>query len=376
MDCKYFGICGSCVNYENGYEEELNNKISVNKTNFEPIYGGDIEIFKSNSIHFRSRAEFKVWHVEDDISYALTSKEKKTFCIDECKIVSKPIYDLMPKIKDYIEKIEILSRKLFSIEFLSSQKDEVLVTLIYHKKLDQEWKDEALKLQENLNISIIGRSRKQKEVLKSDYITETLHIYQRDFFYTQYESSFTQPNAKVNEKMISWVIEKIIIEQIDNNSDLLELYCGNGNFTIPLSLHFKSVLATEISKASIKSAKQNLELNNITNIKFARLSDDEFTEAFEKNREFTRLKQDNINLDDYNFSTIFVDPPRSGLSENSTKLAQKFDNILYISCNPQTLKRDLEELTKTHQIINFAFFDQFAYTNHIESGVILRGKWC
>jgi tRNA (uracil-5-)-methyltransferase len=374
MDCKYFGICGSCVNYENGYEEELNNKISVNKTNFESIYNGDIEIFKSNDIHFRSRAEFKVWHVEDDISYALTSKEKKTFCIDECKIVSKPIYDLMPKIKDYIEKIEILSRKLFAIEFLSSQKDEVLVTLIYHKKLDQEWKDEALKLQENLNISIIGRSRKQKEVLKSDYITETLSIYQRDFFYTQYESSFTQPNAKVNEQMISWVIEKIIKEQIDKNSDLLELYCGNGNFTIPLSKYFKSVLATEISKASIKSAKQNLGLNQIDNIKFARLSDDEFTEAFEKTREFIRLKQDSINLDDYNFSTIFVDPPRSGLSVNSTKLAQKFDTILYISCNPQTLKRDLEELTKTHQIINFAFFDQFAYTNHIESGVVLKRK--
>jgi tRNA (uracil-5-)-methyltransferase len=172
--------------------------------------------------------------------------------------------------------------------------------------------------------------------------------------------------------MISWVIEKILIEQIDKNSDLLELYCGNGNFTIPLSRYFKNVLATEISKASIKSAKQNLELNKINNIKFARLSDDEFTEAFEKTRVFNRLKDDNINLDDYEFSTIFVDPPRSGLSPNSTQLAQKFDNIIYISCNPITLKRDLEILTKTHKILNFAFFDQFPYTNHIESGVILN----
>jgi tRNA (uracil-5-)-methyltransferase len=372
MNCKYFGICGSCINYQNGYEQELNNKIKTNKELFSNIYGDDFDILKSDNIHFRSRAEFKIWHIEDKISYALTSIDKKTFCIDECFIVNKSIYNLMPKIKENIEPNEILSRKLFAIEFLSTQTNEILVTLIYHKKLDDDWKEKAKTLQEKLNIKIIGRSRKQKEVLNSDYIIETLNIYQRDFFYTQYEASFTQPNAKVNEKMISWVIEKILIEQIDKNSDLLELYCGNGNFTIPLSRYFKNVLATEISKASIKSAKQNLELNKINNIKFARLSDDEFTEAFEKTRVFNRLKDDNINLDDYEFSTIFVDPPRSGLSPNSTQLAQKFDNIIYISCNPITLKRDLEILTKTHKILNFAFFDQFPYTNHIESGVILN----
>jgi tRNA (uracil-5-)-methyltransferase len=372
MNCKYFGICGSCINYQNGYEQELNNKIKTNKELFLNIYSDNFDILKSDDIHFRSRAEFKIWHIEDKILYALTSIDKKTFCIDECFIVNKSIYNLMPKIKENIEPNEILSRKLFAIEFLSTQTNETLVTLIYHKKLDDDWKEKAKVLQEKLNIKIIGRSRKQKEVLNNDYITETLNIYQRDFFYTQYEASFTQPNAKVNEKMISWVIEKIIIEQIDKNSDLLELYCGNGNFTIPLSLHFKNVLATEISKASIKSAKQNLGLNKIDNIKFARLSDDEFTEAFEKTRVFNRLKDDNINLDDYNFQTIFVDPPRSGLSPNSTQLAQKFDNIIYISCNPITLKRDLEILTKTHKILNFAFFDQFPYTNHIESGVILN----
>jgi tRNA (uracil-5-)-methyltransferase len=372
MNCKYFGICGSCINYQNGYEQELNNKIKTNKELFLNIYSDNFDILKSDDIHFRSRAEFKIWHIEDKISYALTSIDKKTFCIDECFIVNKSIYNLMPKIKENIEPNEILSRKLFAIEFLSTQTNEILVTLIYHKKLDDDWKEKAKALQEKLNIKIIGRSRKQKEVLNNDYITETLNIYQRDFFYTQYEASFTQPNAKVNEKMISWVIEKILIEQIDKNSDLLELYCGNGNFTIPLSRYFKNVLATEISKASIKSAKQNLELNKINNIKFARLSDDEFTEAFEKTRVFNRLKDDNINLDDYEFSTIFVDPPRSGLSPNSTQLAQKFDNIIYISCNPITLKRDLEILTKTHKILNFAFFDQFPYTNHIESGVILN----
>ena len=95
-------------------------------------------------------------------------------------------------------------------------------------------------------------------------------------------------------------------------------------------------------------------------------------EAYDRVRVFNRFSH--INLDDYNFSHIFVDPPRAGLDEVSTALSQRFDNILYISCNPVTLKRDLEILTQTHEIVKFAFFDQFAYTHHIESGVILRKK--
>ena len=67
-----------------------------------------------------------------------------------------------------------------------------------------------------------------------------------------------------------------------------------------------------------------------------------------------------------------MDPPRSGLDDTTRALAKDFSNIIYISCNPETLHRDLEELTKTHEIIRFALFDQFAFTNHIESGVILK----
>jgi tRNA (uracil-5-)-methyltransferase len=130
-------------------------------------------------------------------------------------------------------------------------------------------------------------------------------------------------------------------------------------------------LATEISKTSINSAKVNCQLNDIENIKFIRLAAQEFVEARKGVREFRRLKQENVSLEDYNFSTIFVDPPRAGLDDTTRELCKEFEQIIYISCNPETLKRDLETLTKTHKIEKFAFFDQFAYSTHIESGVIL-----
>ena len=67
-----------------------------------------------------------------------------------------------------------------------------------------------------------------------------------------------------------------------------------------------------------------------------------------------------------------MDPPRAGLDDITRALAKDFEQIIYISCNPETLHRDLHELVKTHEIVKFALFDQFAYTNHIESGIILK----
>jgi len=92
--------------------------------------------------------------------------------------------------------------------------------------------------------------------------------------------------------------------------------------------------------------------------------------AVERKREFRRLKD--IDLQSYDFSTIFVDPPRAGLDEGTRKLASRFENIIYISCNPSTLIRDIEALRKSHKIKDLAFFDQFPYTPHLESGVVLQ----
>jgi tRNA (uracil-5-)-methyltransferase len=368
MTCEYFGKCGSCTLYDTSYIDGLNSKIEIIKNNFSNLYSGEFEVFKSDTSNFRARAEFRIWHIGDDISYSMNTLEKKSQVqISTCHIVIKEIQELLKPLLDYIQKDLLLSHKLFTIEFLSSINKDTLVTLIYHKALNDEWKERAKSIEKEFGIKVIGRSRKQKLTLTSDYIVEKLNVNNRDFFYTQYESSFTQPNPKVNEQMLEWARSN----SVNNGKDLLELYCGNGNFTMVLSQNFDKVLATEISKSSIKSATQNIELNKIDNIEFTRMSSEEFVEAIEKKREFKRLKDKNIDLDSYDFSTIFLDPPRAGLDTTTTQLAQKFENILYISCNPTTLNRDLQEISKTHKIEKFALFDQFAYTNHLECGVKL-----
>lgn len=360
MECRYFGICGSCTlygDYEQKLDEKVKSALEILPLKLEPT------VIKSPEIFYRNRAEFRIYKKDDDIFYALNSVDKKVFAIDACPKVDKNIYELMPKLLDELKKSEMLTHKLFSVEFLSSNKD-MLVTLLYHKKIDESWLQEAHRCLSHLNIKLIGRSRKVKLQTSEDFVDLTLNVKDKNYHYRVYENAFSQPNTKVNEQMISWVLDSL-----DGGEDLLELYCGHGNFTIAFSSYFRRILATEISKTSINSALSNCKLNQIDNITFLRMSVEELVSAFKKEREFFRLKD--MDLDSFHFSHVFVDPPRAGLDEKSLSFIKNFDNIIYISCNVQTLKRDLEVLLKTHKAEKFAFFDQFAYTKHLESGVAL-----
>ena len=154
--------------------------------------------------------------------------------------------------------------------------------------------------------------------------------------------------------------------------DLLELYCGHGNFTIPLAAKFNRVLASEISKSSIANARINCELNGVCNAQFIRLSADELMSAFARRREFERLK--GIDIFSYDFSHVLIDPPRAGLEPSVIDFIKNFQNLIYISCNPQTLFENLRSLCATHEVRRFAIFDQFVHTSHIECGVLLRRR--
>lgn len=366
MDCKYFGKCGACVVYNSDYETQLEEKLKLNQNKFSQFYDDKIMAFKSPTIHYRSRSEFKIWHEGDEIYYAMNSIDKTgVVFVDECPQVNEHISKLMPSLLKMLKGIDF---KLFGVDFLSSSSGEIVVSLLYHRKLDAKWQEKAELIAKELNIYIIGRSRKQKVVIGQDYITETLNIKEKKYKFKHIENSFTQPNARVNEKMISWAMDKFSCA----NGDLLELYCGAGNFTIAFADIFEKVLATEVSKSSINAAKENMLLNDVHNIEFVRMSVEEFVSAVDGVREFRCMKD--IDMSSYNINSIFVDPPRSGMDEKSSLFASRYEHILYISCNPETLVRDLAIFTKTHDIIDMVLFDQFPYTHHVEMGVKLLKK--
>ncbi len=349
------------------YSALLVEKAAALRSQFVDFGPPELEVFASPVQHYRQRAEFRIWHDGDDLFYAMFAKgdNNTPIRIDRCPMVSVRIEALMFVLLERLKASSELSRRLFQVDFLSTLSGELLVTLLYHRPLQQDWLDAAQVLQAELNIDLIGRSRKQKWVINRDWVLETLNIDGRELRYQQVENSFTQPNAAINVQMLGWARDVTR----GCGGDLLELYCGNGNFTLALSDQFDRVLATEIAKVSVNSAHYNLQLNGIDNVCIARLSSQEFTEAMTGVRPFRRLRE--IDLPSYNFSTVLVDPPRSGLDLGTLALVQNYRFILYISCSPDTLARDLETLTLSHRIERMALFDQFPYTEHKESAVLL-----
>lgn len=354
----------------NNYPQQLEDKKNDIARLFSNYDLPTFDIFESEPINYRYRAEFRVWHEGDDLYYIMFNSEtKQKYKVVYFPVASKLINQCMSQLLIEIKDNELLRQRLFQVDFLSSKSGEVLISLLYHKQLNEAWEVETdiliKKLSSIAPINIIGRARKQKVVLHKDYLMEKLTVGENSYIYHQVENSFTQPNASVNEKMLLWAQQATL----NSTGDLIELYCGNGNFSIALAQNFNRVLGTEIAKSSVKSAQVNIAENNIDNINIVRMSSEEFSQAMNNERKFRRLE--GFDLTAYNYDTVLVDPPRAGLDSDSIELVSRFKKIIYISCNPYTLHENLSHLIKTHKIEQFALFDQFPYTNHVETGIIL-----
>jgi len=283
---------------------------------------------------------------------------------------------LMPQLVEGIKKAgAVLKQKLFQVNFLDTTVGDTLVTLFYHKKLDEEWSQAAEVLRVELGVStVLGRAKKQVIPVPRNFVTEELTVGGKTIQQKQIEGSFTQPNAKICESMLGWALD-VTSGASSKERDLLELYCGNGNFSLAMAPNFRKALGTEISKVSVDAAQWNIEANGATNITIAAMSSEEFTLCMKGEAEEKVVKKlGGTDPKDFDFSTVLVDPPRAGMDDESCKMIIDYDNIVYISCNPETLRSNLDILCETHTIERFAVFDQFPYTAHLECGAYLRKK--
>ena len=324
------------------------NKFESFKKSISSDFHDDIKITMSPATSFRSRCEFSY----SDNSYVMFEKDKKLY-LDDFTLASSCIRKIMPNLLDEINKSKSLDKKLFQINFRANSNNIVLVTLIYHKSIDNEMINKIEAISKKLNINLIVRSK--------NYIYRTSDNYFEDFINNikvyQTDNCFYQPNKFLLTKMINRV--ELYIEQ---PKDLLELYCGVGTFTLQLANKFNRIFATESNRESIKCLDKAIAINKLTNIYKSRLSAEELDEAF-NGRIFFRMKD--IDLKEFNFSHVLVDPPRSGLTDEVINLISKFKNIIYISCNGETYLRDIKKL-RSHKLKKIEIFDQFPNTRHME----------
>lgn len=346
------------------------------------------EVHASLPEHYRMRAEFAIFHHNhESFDYAMYepgSKPRKAILLKDFPGCTLAINQAMAALREHLHKYQIIKRKLFGADFLSNSAGEVVISLNYHKKLGEDWQAEAELLHQDLNnsglkCSLVAHAKKQVLVVGHDFVIETIPTTRGAIKLKQVEGTFSQPNATACSAMLNFALscaqaglDEAKAQGRAQQRDLIELYCGSGTFTVALAPLFAKVFATEVARVPTNTAYFNMQLNGIDNIKLARLSALEVTEALNHVREFRRLKEQEINLDEYDFGTLLIDPPRAGLQDEAAlKFTASYDKIIYISCGPESLASDLKYLSKTHKIERLAFFDQFPYTRHLESGVLL-----
>ncbi|OQC09696.1 MAG: putative RNA methyltransferase [Tenericutes bacterium ADurb.Bin087] len=199
---------------------------------------------------------------------------------------------------------------------------------------------------------ILGK--KEKVLYGHGVINEELH----DLKFTLSSKSFFQVNTLQAEVLYE---RALTIAGITKNDVVLDAYSGTGTIALLAAQKAKQVIGVEIVKDAVKDAEVNAKHNNITNVKF--FKDD--AGAF-----LTR------EIKNYNFSVVIVDPPRKGLSDEfiNTLLKTLPPKIMYVSCDPATLARDLKKLTRKYNIEHIECVDMFPRTAHVETivGLILK----
>lgn len=432
MVCSVVDICGGCER-SNTLESKVRELYECFNIG---ALGCGFYLYASPDSGYRARGEFRIYREYGGVDstnalpslyLSMSAKGKNSrIKIQNCPILLPALQSVLQALLPLLQHSNILSQKLYAIEVLGSrfstqehlpqslpkptamtwldsslqglcyaiepdewQCSDVAITLIYHKRLDSTYEQAARELPCALKalcaqavpkmvreITIVARSKNQKLCFRDstidssvqDCITDVVQVCGKPYVYLRKEGQFCQPNAYMNACMLSFAKSMI---QAHKRADLLEMYGGDGNFSVALAECFNKVLVTEVVKTASAHISRNALLNNITNITSVRLSGAETMSALSGEREFYRLK--GIDISSFNFSHILIDPPRSGIGDGAMlAFIAGFSYIVYISCNPASLLKDLQVLLQTHSIENFALFDQFPHTHHKECALILR----
>lgn len=376
-DCSTFNKCGGCdlrhITYsetlkikqekvQNLVNKMLKNKVKVNET-----------VGMENPTFYRNKA---IYPVTQDKKVGIFAKRSHNIIpINECKIQTKISQEISKYILDnwedsiYDEETgKGLLRNIMVREGFKT--DEIMLVLVQNGEKNVFETNSKLKIENvikefpkiktivinvNTEKTNVVLSRKNIIVYGDGTITDRLG----DYEFKISPNSFYQVNPVQTEKLYNLAIEGAKLKRDDI---LCDLYCGIGTIGIFASKYVKKVYGVEIVEEAIKDAKQNAEINNVDNIEFIQ-GDVEVA--------FNKMIDNGVKP-----SVVIVDPPRKGLDSKTVQnlCDLKLDRLVYISCNPATLMRDLQVLEDVYKIDSITPVDNFCYSSHIECVAVLEIK--
>jgi len=360
-ECQYFGYCGGCSLQHMTPDAQLEHKQSVLLEQFTHLGNVQPESvlppLEGPSFGYRHKARLAAKHVIKKEKVLVGFREKRSPYVADitaCKVLHPNVGLKFEALQKLIESLSVLNQ-IPQIEAAVSDNGTALV----FRHLTDFTDEDISKLsnfedEHQLKIFLQPGGYDSVHRLKKDDGDELFYkLDDHDIIIYFKPVDFTQINVEINQKMIN-----LAIELLEPNKDekILDLFCGVGNFTLPLARKAKSVVGIEGEKGLVERAKINATKNNIENAEFftADLAE------LDKSNEFMKS----------NYDKILLDPARTGAKEIIEALDTKnVQRIVYVSCNPATLARDAGILVneKGFKLTKAGVMDMFPHTTHVES---------
>ena len=339
VSCPFYEECGGCDLLHLNYNKQLDykqNKVKEIMRKFANLDGDKVKDIKhANNCHYRNKVTFKV---DDKIGF-YKKKSNDIVEVKDCYISDERINKVVSLIRDTSNIKEIMVRASKYTNDLMMVVDGVLS------------REDLNFLKEYVTSIYVKENNKLRNIYGHDACYEKL----RNYVYKILPDAFFQVNTDCAKLMYDQVKEYL---SLDINDVVLDLYCGTGSIGIYISDVPKKVLGIEVNRDAITSALENAKINEVSNI------------------DFICDKVENVvNKLDYIPNKIVVDPPRSGLDGKTVSYLNDSgaDIIVYVSCDPVTLARDLK-LLDNYEVIEITPFDMFSNTYHVECVCLLNLK--
>lgn len=359
--CAAFGICGGCALQHLQHEKQitykqkslLDNIQKLSKTLPKEV----LEPIQSQAWEYRYKARLGVRYVKAKKKIYIGFREKHSRYLarmDACEVLDARVGKNLEVIAEAILKLSCYD-KIAQIEVAIS---ETACALIFRNLVELTDDDKAILTQ-------LAKDKEYHVYLQPKGPTTVALLYpvvselsyslpEYDLKLVHLAIDFTQVNPFINPLMIKQALE---LMDLNSDDEILELFCGIGNFTLPMARTAKTVVAVEGEKTLVERANENAERNGISNVEYhvANLMEDTTGLPWLRGKKYTK---------------VLLDPPRSGAKECIDMIASlKPEKIVYVSCGPATLARDADMLINTHgyKLQTAGVIDMFPHTAHVES---------
>ena len=381
-DCETYKRCGGCNLRHIDYEETLNIKQQKVQNLINKTLTKKVEVEKTlgmgNPYNYRNKAQYPVGTNKngEKVFGVFAKRTHEIIPINECQIQTKEAQEIAKDICEFVKNnnISIYNEKkqkgtLRHIIVKTGLKTNEIMCILVVNNPDIPKEDELVQYLtskfSNIKTIVKNINNKNTNVILG---SENINLYGDGYIFDKLKNytfkisplSFYQINPVQTEKLYNIALQGATLT---GKEVVFDLYCGIGTIGIFMANKAKKIYGIEIVEEAIKDAIENCKINNITNAEYLAGDTEKLLTDLIENR---KIKPD----------VIVVDPPRKGLDNKTVEniLKIKPNRVVYVSCNPATLMRDLSKLESEYKIKEIQPVDMFPFTSHVECCSVLQLK--